>query len=325
MSTGGTGAAMARGNAIHCGYSDPEINRMLGSAGGDPGGYTRHFDQLEEFFLRLKGEFTVPRLPIHHDVSRSSPEAGYAGVLRQVIEQLLVLVPAPLRELAHLFDPADTLRPAFFKLYRIEDRPYLYLLRLDLMYRPRLHRVVDKGNNDYTPAYSTDCLHMEALNVPLEAVIREEGRVRELRIDQTISSTWVDETGRGYFVQGIWIDNDLTRFFSKLFLPEGARLYPFYPFVCKYKTVCQTVVDFDPEERKRRLPLLHRALAFLRPAMAEIEASMRSGRFSEDNPIYRGLKARVPDGWRSAWAGLSVEPYLNDQDMKEFRIDQAPR
>jgi len=312
------------GNVIRCGYSDPDLNGLLAKAAGSSGGFTRHFNQVEEFFLRLEGEFAVPQLPIHHDVRQTVPEAAYRDVLREVIEQVVTLAPEPFQELTHLFDPAETLRPLFFKLYRIEEHQYLYLLRLDLMYRPQVHRVLIKGGNDYTPAYASDQLYLEALAVPLEQALMEEGRIRELRIDQTISNTWVDETGRGYFVQGIWIDNDLTRFFSKLFLPPGARLYPFFPFVCKYKTVCQTVIHFAPEERKGRLPLLHRALEFLRPWMPEIEASMKSGDFSEDNPVYRELKARIPGSWHRPWEGLRVEAYLNGQDMKEFRIEHPP-
>ena len=330
---------MTSGYVIRCWYSDPQLNRLLGAARagsgavppGGPGagssragGFTRHFNQVEEFFLRLKRELSVPQLPIHHDVRRATPDSGYRELLRQVVEELLRLIPEPFQELTHLFDPAETLRPSFFRLHRVEDRQYLYLLRLDLMYRPSVHRVLIKGGNDYTPAYSTDQLFLEALNVPLEQVVVEEGEVRELRIDQTISSTWVDETGRGYFVQGIWIDNDLTRLFSKLLLPPGVSLYPFFPLVCKYKTVCQTVIDFAPEERGRLLPLLHQALQLLRPSMGEIEAAMKSGEFSEDNPVYRKLKARLTDGWQAAWEGLRLEAYLNEQNMKEFRIDRSP-
>ena len=192
------------------------------------------------------------------------------------------------------------------------------------MYRPQVHRVLLKGSNDYAPAYSADQLYLEALIVPVERVVSDAGGVRELWIDQTISNTFVDETGRGYFAQGIWMDNDLTRFFSKLFLAPGVSLYPFHPFVCKYKTVCQTVIDFAPRERRGHLPLLHRGLAFLRPAMPEIEASMRAGPFSDDNPVFKRLKALVPESWDGSWSGLHVEAYLNDREMKEFKVERLP-
>ena len=315
-------------NAIRCSYSDPELNRLLAASGSTSastsGSCTRHYNQVGEFFLRLGGVLDVPPLAIHHDVHRDVPEGGYRERLREVLEQLLALAPELFAELTHLFEPADTLRPAFFKLYRIETSRYLYLLRLDLMYRPQVHRASTSEGNDFSPAYSTDRLHLEALAVPLEAVEAEEGRIRELRIDQMISNTFVDEIGRGYAVQGIWIDNDLTRFFSKLFLPPGARLHPFYPFICKYKSVCAALIDFAPEIREARLSLLHRALGLLRPAMSEIEASMKGGQFSDGNPVFRRLKARVPESWYESWTGLRLEAYLDDQNMKEYRVELPP-
>jgi hypothetical protein len=312
------------GNTIHCSYSDPEVNRLLADPPAAGSGFSRHFNQVEEFFLRLRGEYAVPQLPIHHDVRRREPDASYRRLLAEVLQQLVALAPEVFRGLSHVFDPTETLRPSFFSLYRIDDRRYLYLVRVDLMYRPQVHRVLHKGTNDFTPAYSTDQLFLEAILVPLEEAVARDGRVHELKIEQTISNTWIGEKGRGYFVQGIWIDNDLTRFFSKLFLPPGARLYPFFPFVCKYKTVCQSVIRFDAATSRRDLPLLHRVLEFLRPSLARIESSMKSGGFSEDNPMFQELKARVPDGWHRVWEGLRLEPYLNDQDMKEFRVDESP-
>jgi hypothetical protein len=313
------------GSAIRCLYSDPDLNRLLASASASGRSFTRHYNQVEEFFLRVEGEFAVPQLPIHHDVRRPAPEESYRGLLREVLDQLVEMVPQVLQGLTHLFDPADTLRPAFFSLYRIEERRYLYMLRLDLSYRPQIHRVLHKGGgNDFTPAYSTNQLFLEATVVPLLEVAGRNGKVEELRIDQTISETWVDETGRGYFVQGIWIDNDLTRFFSKLFTPPQARLYPFFPFTCRYKTVCKSVIHLDPGGRQQDVPLLQRALDFLRPSLPEIEASMKSGDFSESNPVFRKLKARVPQDWHQTWEGLSMDRYLNDQDMREFRIDESP-
>ncbi len=48
------------------------------------------------------------------------------------------------------------------------------------------------------------------------------------------------------------MDADLTKFFSKLFLPAGKKTYPYYPYLCKYKTVCQS--PDRPRSRGPRLP-----------------------------------------------------------------------
>jgi hypothetical protein len=307
---------------IRCIYTDPKINARLSELPTQTGSYSRHFNQVEEFFLRLEGEFTVPQLPIHHDVRNLQPEPGYLRLLGEVLEQLGSLAPQVFRRLSYLFDPSDILRPGFYRCYSHEQMPYLYLVRLNLTYRPLVHRVVLKGDNDHTAAYASRDLHLEATFIPLREV--EEGAVGRFLIDETISNTWVTQTGRGYFVQGIWMDNDLTRFFSKLLLPPGLRSYPYYPYLCRYRTVCQSVICLDAEARERLLPGLHRALDFLRPVMPRVEQSLRGGSFSETDPLYEELKARVPVEWYEIWRGLRVETYLNEADMKEYRVEHSP-
>ena len=281
----------------------------------------RHFNQGEEFFLRLEAEFDVPPLPIHHDLHRARPDPGYRGRLREVTDRLLELAPQLLRGLTYLFDPLEVLRPAFYRLHRVEEREYLYLLRLDLSYRPRTHRVLEAGNNDLAPAFRTGDLYLESLFVPLAHVETAGGLIESLAIDQAITDSWVGETGRGYFAQGIWADNDLTRFFSRLFLPAGKLPYPFYPYLCRYRTFCQNEIRFSSAHRGAALPDMHRAYGFLRPLMGRVEAALKGARFSESDPLFRELKSGVPDSWRRAWEGLKVEAYLDAEGMKEYRVD----
>jgi hypothetical protein len=308
---------------IQCAYTDPTINDLLKQAGETTGTFIRHYNQVEEFFLRFDKEYSVPQLPIHHDVRNPIPEQIYIRLLSEVIEQLITMAPQLFRDLTHLFNPTETLNPSFFNLYRFADTQYLYLLRLDLMHRPQLQRATLKGTNDATAAYSSNLLFLESTIIPLKGVQTHSGKISSFVVDQTISNTWVDETGRGYFVQGIWIDNDLTKFFSKLFLPPGKRTYPFYPFVCKYKTVCQNMIELSPERREKSLPQLHRALEYLRPALPKIEESMKEQSFSESNKTFLELKSSVPPAWSKIWQSLTVDVYLNEQNMKEYRIDNA--
>lgn len=308
-------------NEIKCTYTDDEINTLLNSIVPGNESFTKHYNQVEEFFLIFGKEFIVPQLPIHHDVRKPKPDIEYRNSLIEILNQITALAPQVFMDLNYLFDPGEILRPCFFKLYRIDDKQYLYMLRFDLMYRPQSHTIIDKGSNDVTARYSSHHLFLEANFIPLKQVIVENGKINYFLVNQTISSTWVDETGRGYFIQGIWIDNELTKFFSKLFLPEGKRTYPFYPYICKYKTICQTVIHFSPELRKVRLPYLHRAINFLDPIMNKIETSMKNVDFSEDNDTFKQLKKNVPESWYDIWKNLHVEVYLNEQDMREFRIE----
>jgi len=311
-------------NEIRADVTDRALNALLAGAPGEARSLSRHFNQTEEFFVRTETEYAVPQLSIHHDVRRPRPDPAYLARLGEVLAQLLKLAPQLWQGLTYLFDPAEVLRPSFFQLYGLGGRQYVYLLRLDLAYRPQAHRVLVRGDNDQSPAYSTRELYLESCFIPLERVEAEDGRPRSLRVDQAISNTWMGETGRGYFVQGIWMDNDLTRFFSRLLLPAGKRTYPFYPYLCKYKTLCQNVIRFSALEREAALPFLDRAYAFLKPVMDRVEFALKGKEFSEEHPVFRELKARVPASWYQPWEALKVEAYLNEQDLKEYRLDDPP-
>lgn len=308
-------------NEIKLSYTDKEINARLENLDPNNSSFKRHFNQTEEFFLDLEEDFIIPSLPIHHDVRQPKPSPEYLKSLQQILEQILPLTPGVFNELTYLFDPREIMKPCFFKLYKIDQASYLYLVQVDLIYRSRENQVLERGNNDFTARYSSRRLFLETLFIPLDRVLVEDDKIRSFVVKQTISSTWVGEVGRGYFVQGIWIDNELTRFFSKLFLPEGKRIYPFYPYVCKYRTICQNLIRLNPEARKLYLPYLHRAIEFLSPSMKRIEQSMRDTSFSEDNETYKELKKQVPANWQEIWNNLKIDVYLNQQDMKEFSVE----
>jgi hypothetical protein len=165
---------------------------------------------------------------------------------------------------------------------------------------------------------------MEADMIPITAVETGEKGSRVLTVHQSISDTWIGETGRGYFVQGIWLDRELSKFFSKLFLPRGKRTYPYYPITCKYRSICLTVIQLDPEGRKRFLPILHQARGFLLNNIAVIENSLRSQEFSESLPAFTKLFDKIPDPLRAGFSGISVNTYLNQQEMREYEIIEQP-
>ncbi|MGA2478801.1 MAG: hypothetical protein ABSG63_08650 [Spirochaetia bacterium] len=306
---------------IRVGYSDRETNALLAAVTDAQRPFSRHFNQSEDFFLLLEDAYTVPHLPIHHDVRLRTPTPAYAAALRGVLTELARLAPQALKDLAYFFDPSEILRPCFYRLYRVEDSLYLYLLRVDLNMRATESTVIERGTNDTTPHYSSRRVFLEPTVIPLEEAVREDGVVQGFRIRQTISQTWIGEYGRGYFQQGIWMDADLTKFFSRLFLPAGRKTYPFYPYLCKYKTVCQSVVDLSPHSRAALIPALHRCLAFLLPVMERIQAEMKHGSFSEELEFFRELKGQVPGAWYAPWEKIRIRSYLNDQDMKEYEIE----
>jgi hypothetical protein len=312
----------SKSRLIQAPYADKGINDLLGNLDAAPARYTRHFSQNEDFFIKLSSEFNVPPLPIHHDVKKPKPEREYLLKIKDILTQLVSLAPDVFQELTYFFDPSDILRPAFFRLYRIDSSQYLYLVKLDLLFRSQDDTVIEKGNNDWTPQYRTSNLFLSAFYVPLNSVNLRDGL---FEVKQTVADTWKGERGRGYFAQGIWIDDDLTKFFSRVFLPQGKRAYPFYPFVCQYNTICQNLINLGPDDRRYSLPFLHRAFNFLAPSMRQIERKVRGNGFSEDHDIFKALKSKVPDFWETFFDGLKVETYLNTNDMREFRVELGRR
>jgi hypothetical protein len=312
------------GQQIRVGYREPCVNALLRRLASDETPLSPHFNQNEELFVELPEEYAVPSLPIHHDVRLPRPEGPYAASVCEVIDRVAGLAPGAFRDLTYAFDPADILKAHFHRLYRCEGRAYLYLLAVDMTFRPQEHARVSRGTNDATAAYRSRRLFVDAVFVPLDAIDPAGGadEPSTFEVRQSFSETWLGERGRGYFVQGIWIDHDLTRFFSKLFLPRGVRVYPFYPFVCRYRTICETTIDLSPAGRLRLLPYLHRALEFIAPEVGRIEREMRSASFSEDLPLFRELKSALPADWESFHRGLKLAVSLNAASMREFAVEE---
>ena len=299
---------------------DATIDAILREDRGTGVSYTRHFNQSEDFFLKLAEPLEVPSFSIHHDIRRSEPSPQYAATLRELVKRIKQLVPGILQDLRYLFDPAEILRPAFYRLFRLNDRLYLFHLRIDLVFRPQRHQVVTRGTNDTTPVYQTDQLVIDTNVIPLREIEGPEHDPSIFVVEELISETWIGETGRGYFVQGIWIDSDLTKFFSKLMLPRGKRLYPYYPFNSKFRTVCLAPIDLEADARRQVIPFLHRARDFLQPHLEQIQQVLREEEFSENLPLFQELKERIPAEMEKYWAPLTMKVYLNEDDMKEFQV-----
>jgi len=309
-------------NSIRIAYIDAAVNRQLAAipAAARNGAFSIHFNQDEDLFLELGSDFVSPSFPIHHDVRIDTPEEIYMEALRPLIASLSSQLPGLFQGLTYFFDPSDNLKPSFFRLYKVEDSIYAYLLRLDLSYRPFESELAAAGTNDITASYRTRRLYIESEIVPLEEVVWQDGRAAALVVRQLISNTWIGETGRGYLIHGIWMDAGLSKFFSKVVLGAGSHTYPFYPFFCKYKTICASIPFPSAEYRRMVLPLLHRLVGFLGPQMGQIQNSLKQSDFSETMPLFVELARRVPESWRRVFAGYRSEAYLNSRDIKEFTL-----
>lgn len=302
--------------------TDKEINTILTEETGAGVSYSRHFNQSEEYFLKLAQPFDVPSFSIHHDVRKPHPDRQYIEALRDFVRTLKGLLPNVFQDLQYTFDPAEVLRPAFYRLLRLNEQTYLYYLRMDLIFRPQRHEVITRGTNDTTPVYRTEQLILDANVIPVKEIQRSGSNDEpdRLIVDELISETWIGETGRGYFVQGIWIDSDLTKFFSKLMLPRGKRVYPYYPFNSKFRTVCLSPLQLEANARRQFVPVLHRSREFLKPHLEQIQQELRKTEFQEDLPLFQEIKATVPRELERFWEPISMKMYLNKEDMKEFQV-----
>ncbi len=309
-------------NEIRLQTTDQDVKELIRSLPEGEGVYTAHYNQNEDFFIQLKTPVTVPHFPIHHDVRINRPSERYRESLANLLRQLAVAVPQVFRGVNYYFDPGDILRPSFFQVFKVGEDHYLYVLKVDVKFRTHEGEVVEGGTNDTTSEYRTNKIFLDATLIPLDEVKSNNGGgPMTFTVKQTISSTWIGETGRGYMVQGIWMDHELTKFFSKLFVPQGIRFYPYYPFLCRYRTICHTVLHLSPQGRKQHVPNLHRALQFVVPEMRNIENALRNTEFSEDLEVFKVIKRRVPEYWQGVFSELKVKVYLNDRDMKEFLIE----
>ena len=309
-------------NEIRLYATDQEIEELIDSVPEREGAYTVHYNQNEDSFIQTDRLITVPHFPIHHDVRVKHPTEEYRRALLRLLTEMTQSVPQVFRSLNYFFDPGDIHRPGFFQFLEMEDTRYLYLLRVDLRFRTHEGEMSEAGTNDITAEYRTNKIFLEGVLIPIdETESLPGGSGISCLIHQMISQTWIGETGRGYLIQGIWMDHELTKFFSKLFVPQGTRFYPYYPFVCRYRTMCHIVIHLSPEGRLWAIPSLHYAIQFLEPEMRRIEGALRNSEFSESLPLFKEIKERIPDRWDRIFRNLKVRTYLNTHDMKEFLIE----
>jgi hypothetical protein len=304
--------------AISVAVSDEGINDSLPSASELQGSYSRHFTNEEQFFLKFQEALTVPSFPIHHDVRNPKPQSGYPELVRSVVEQIAPQAPDLLGDLRYFFDPGDIGRPAFYLRLNQPEGSFLYLVRLDLRFRPAVHEVIEAGTNDSGPVYRTNELPLEVDLLPLSKEDDES-----MLLQEVFSETWVGETGRGYFVQGIWIDRDLTRFLSTAVTPRGHRIYPYFPVTCKYRSLGLSLVEFGAESRARYVGILAGIYATIAPRAREIEGALKEQDYDPSMPLLEEMRDAMPRELTEPWRRFSTRPYLNDRDMREFALEIA--
>jgi hypothetical protein len=116
------------------------------------------------------------------------------------------------------------------------------------------------------------------------------------------------------------MDTDLSKFFTRLFVPADRKIYPYFPLFCKYKTICGFSPILSSEGRRTLIPLLHHAIKFLQPEIEGIQEALKTEDFSPKLPAFTSLRQKIPEAWMAPLKYFSVEAYLNDRDHKEYAL-----
>lgn len=296
-----------------------EVQKMINAL--EPDGkrpYKTCFNHSEDFFIELDEPFTVRAFPIHHDLDKPEPSSLYLELLKDFLSQIFRLVPDIFSGLVYFFDPNDTLRPAFYRLYEMGGKYFLYILRLEIKPRPLEATIIKAGSNDNIPEYSSRKLFLESEVIPLE---RKAPGKDGLFIKRIISSTWIGETGRGFRVKGIWMDSHLSKFFTRLFLDEGQRIYPFFPLSCKYETIIANSIILTPSGRALFIKHLLESMAIIEPHIEEIQDSLRVESFSPNNSVFRAIKNSLKPENFGFYRQFRIEAYLNSDERKEYILE----
>jgi len=288
---------------IHAALRDIQPVRTTGPA-------VVFYSENEDQFLKLDTPITIPSLPVHHTMNNTNPPEGYREAILGIVEFLGVHTPNLLAGTRWSFDPRSILAPTFSRVEEFDGHAYLYLVLIDLTCRTLEAEILEPGTNDRTPAYRSPRLYFEADYFPLNGLDADS-----LVINQTIPATWKGESGEGYMIHGIWMDADINKFFSKLVLPAGTRNHPYYPVTCKQHSVSMNAFGLENPA------LLHAIRPNIENELDRILDELHANPFSEDSPLFRELKDRMPAGPGERWKNLSVSATLNERDQKEYTVE----
>lgn len=224
-------------------------------------------DETISYFLREP--LRIPSLPIHHHFQKAEPSSSYLTAIEGWLHRLRRLLPESFLGMQWGFEPSNALSPALFE----EVGPFLMVIRFDLSFRRAFHRLVKRGDNDRTAEYETDRVFFTFDFLPLLPKQREAGcyDVRPL-----FDTTWVGEKGRGYYLQGIWMDDSLTEFFSRLVHPDLEISFPYYPLRCRFRSLSANTPNLDQGTRSRLVHLLQKILDLPDNVFKEIQITLKN-------------------------------------------------
>lgn len=273
------------------------------------------FNEEGRFFFRVPIAISIPSFPVHHDLHNETPPDDYTARLVSILNELTAQVPELFAGTRMYFDPARAFQPFFQRLLSTSAPPMALRVQLDLRVQPEHDQIIRSADNDYTAEYITRDIYADAELVP----VKEDG----LTIEQLLNPTWIGERGRGYTAQGIWIDRDITRFFTALVEPAPARLYPYYPFSSRFRSLTHRPPSWKQRDVELSTERLRQMSAAVVPLIPDIEHTFRTRSFSRDLPLLQELSGCIPPWIRESFEGVRCRRSLTSDGQMEYTLERA--
>ncbi len=276
--------------------------------------------QNEEIYYLLSEPIRIKSFPIHHDLRHDQPYETYKQVIESTFSQVIPQIPNVFEGTQWRFEARDPFHPSFFQVFDCNGRSYVFLIRFDLSLRPRLSTVLSKGTNDMTADFETHYLFVTPEILPLDTTLSTDDKLFVLWL---FNSTWIGEKGRGYYLQGIWMDDSITQLVSRLISPPGTSLHPFFPIKCRYQSLSATLLFPTPIARKSVVTNLDTVLSALNGRFIEVQENLRNlddAKALKLEDELRGqhllkLQTMLP---------IFASPQINTWNMKEYRVYESP-
>lgn len=195
------------------------------------------------------------------------------------------------------------------------------VVRFDLTYRRGFHQLIKQGDNDRTPEYQTSRLLFTFDFLPLGNYQPSRGyfSVRPL-----FDTTWIGEQGRGYYLQGIWMDDSLTDFFSRLVDPELEKSYPFYPVRCRFRSLSVNTPFLRKETRSSLASLLQKLLKMTDNDFKDIQTSLKNTEKAILVDLIESYRRKLELGTSTLIPKIRIKSRrLAENGQVEFFFDEA--
>lgn len=261
----------------------------------------------------------VPSFPIHHDVRNPVPGTAYLAAIQRWLEGVRCPLSSLDPELVWGFDPRAPLQPILYRLVERAAGRFLMLLRFDLSYRRGFHNLLERGDTEVTHRYETRRLFFQFDFLPLGQADGDRGRFEVRRL---FDPTWVGEVGRGYHLQGIWMDDALTEVFSRMVLPALERHFPFYPLRCRYLTLSAQAVLPNGQAVESLARVMETLARFPDNVFREIQRALRGSSELDPRSVAKEWQERLSAAALGEWPVPPVlEKRLAENGLVEYVVD----